>query len=68
MHFNRIKKQRRWVKIQRRGNQEIHETILSLHVFISVPGSMSAGGRGGLKGPGNVIRRRQSINLSSEDQ
>lgn len=56
MHFNRIKKQRRWVKIQRRGNQEIDETILSLHVFISVPGSMSAGGR--LKGPGNVIRRR----------
>lgn len=67
MHFNRIKKQRRWVKIQRRGNQEIHETILSLHVFISVPGSMSAGG-GRLKGPGNVKRRRQSINLSSEDQ
>lgn len=66
MHFNRIKKLRRWVKIQRRGNQEIHETILSLHVFISVPVSMSAGGR--LKGPGNVIRRRQSINLSSEDQ
>lgn len=61
MHFNRIKKQRRWVKIQRRGNQEIHGTILSLHVFISVPGSMSAGEGGGggrLKGPGNVIRRR----------
>lgn len=55
------------MKIQRRGNQEIHETILSLHVFISVPGSMSAGG-GRLKGPGNVKRRRQSINLSSEDQ
>lgn len=59
MHFNRIKKQRRWVKIQRRGNQEIHGTILSLHVFIFVPGSMSAGEGGGrLKGPGNVIRRR----------
>lgn len=48
------------MKIQRRGNQEIHGTILSLHVFISVPGSMSAGEGGGgrLKGPGNVIRRR----------
>lgn len=27
--------------------QEIHGTILSLHVFISVPGSMSAGEGGG---------------------